>query len=93
MSAGSQQYTTSTSSATLVASVPAVTVREPAGWFYITNTDATNGIYVGGASVSSSNGVPVAHGGNLSGYLFSGNSLYVIAAAGTPVVAVLQTGT
>jgi hypothetical protein len=93
MSAGSQQYTTSTSTATLIASVPADTVRESAGWVYIQNTDMTNAVYVGGSNVSSSNGVSIAHGTGLPVFLFSGNSLYVIAAAGTPVVAVLQTGT
>jgi hypothetical protein len=93
MSAGSQQYTTSTSTATLIASVPADTVREVAGWVYILNTDSTNAIYVGGSIVSSSIGVSVTHGNSLSVSLFSGNSLYAIAAAGTPVVAVLQTGT
>jgi hypothetical protein len=93
MSAGSQQYTTSTSAATLIASVPAVTVREAAGWAYILNTDSANAIYVGGSNVSSSNGVQITHGNGLPVFLFSGNSLYAIAAAGTPVVAVLQTGT
>lgn len=83
MSAGSQQYTTSTSAATLIASVPAETVREAAGWAYILNTDSTNAVYVGGSNVSSSNGVSIAHGGSLSVFLFAGNSLYAIAAAGT----------
>jgi len=93
MSAGSQQYTTSTSAATLIASAPSATVREATGWFYVANTDATNAVYIGGSNVSSANGVSIAHGGTFSGFLFSGSSVYVIAAAGTPVVAVFMTGT
>lgn len=91
--AGSQQYTTGTGNTTLVASCPAAPdVDGPLGWFYLANTDATNAVYLGGPGVSSANGVKVAAGGNLSGFLFGGDQIFVIAAAGTPVVAVLVTG-
>jgi hypothetical protein len=90
--AGSQQYPTSTSAALPVAGCPANGVVGPQGWFSIQNLDATNAIWVGGSNVSATDGVKVAAGATLAGYLFSGDSLYVIAGAGTPTAAVLVTG-
>jgi len=88
--AGSAQYTAGTAPV-LVAAAAARMTAGPAGWFYLTNgTGAT--IYAGGPGVSSSNAPAVATSGSLSGYLFSGDQVYVVTDSGTSVVSVLQTG-
>jgi hypothetical protein len=90
--AASQQYTT-TSSAQLIASAPAeqAVVPGPTGWVYLTNGSGGS-LYLGGPNVSSSNGAAVAASATWSGWLFPGDSLYVIQDSASSVIGVLQTG-
>ena len=52
------------------------------------NIDATNNVYVGGADVSATNGYLLAKGATVQ-ITVVGSPPYALAAAGTPIVAVL----
>jgi hypothetical protein len=88
--AASDQYAVGTVPA-LLASAPAIAYPGPAGWFYITVGTATS-VYLGGSVVTTSNGAQAGAGSTLTGYLFSGDQVYAVTAAGTVTVGVLQTG-
>lgn len=89
--AGSAQYTITTAPQVIVAAPAGVTVPGPVGWFYITNGSGT-AIYLGGPSVSSSNGAQLPASTTLSGYLFQGDQVYAATASSTSTVGVLTTG-
>jgi hypothetical protein len=87
--AASAAYTV-TSTPVLIASAPNTPSTGPTGWFYLANGAAI--IYLGGPSVSATNGVPVtATTGTFNGYLFAGDSVYAVCAT-TSNVTVFQTG-
>lgn len=77
------QVATSTSAATLVAARPArrsVTIK---------NTDTTIAVYVGPATVTTANGMPLAGGESIT--VDTTALIQVIAASGTPTVAYYET--
>jgi len=90
--AGSAQYTAGASTAVLVAAAPVSQTPGPVGWFYFANGSGSIVVYLGGPGVTASNGAAVAANGTFSGYLFSGDQIYAIAASSTAAVSVLQTG-
>lgn len=90
--AGSNQYTCGTVP-TLLAAAPVSASPGPVGWFAIANGGTTSVTLGGGTAASTFQGVPVAAGGSLSGFLFSGDQVFGATAAGTATsVGVLQTG-
>lgn len=72
--------TTSTTAAKFYGPAPEPTT------IVIVNEDATNNVRVGGAQVSSTLGLLVPKGSNVTVYLKEGESLWVAAAAGTPAI-------
>jgi hypothetical protein len=86
---------------TLLVSAPVVGVSAgpgPVGWFQMVNGTAATVYLNGGTTVSSSNGYPLGTAATtiapnvLTGWLFSGDSIYGIVASGSSTVDVLQTG-
>ena len=57
----------------------------------IYNADAVITIYVGGADVSTANGIPVTALATLALDLISGEKVYAVAASGTPSIRILHT--
>jgi len=92
MAVGSQQYAI-TSTASIVASVPAGDVPTgPAGTVWLL-ADASNDVFIGGKGVTSSNGFKILHTitspiGPFT--LFAGDVLYAVTAS-TATLTVLQT--
>lgn len=94
MAVGSQQYSVTSGSAVLIASMPPATGSpgyQQTGSLVINNTGGV--VYLGGSNVSSSNGLAVASSATtyFTIPLFPGDSVYAIAASTTSVVSVLQT--
>ncbi len=55
----------------------------------IYNDDASIVVYVGGPTVDTSNGIPIAAGGSLSLDVVSAEQVWAVAASGTPVIRIL----
>jgi hypothetical protein len=98
--AGANQISVGTV-ATLLASAPVVGVSTgpgPVGWFEFANGTAATVYVNGGTTVSTSNGYPLGTtattvGPNvMSGWLFSGDTLYGITNSGSSTVYVIVTG-
>lgn len=91
MAVGSQQYAVSTS-AVLIGSAPASAHVGPVGALLVL-ADATTDAYVGGANVSSTNGLKITHAvtAPVPITLFPGDSVYAVTASSTATLGVLQT--
>jgi hypothetical protein len=91
MTVGSQQYSVSTT-AVLIGSAPASSQVGPVGALLVL-ADATVDAYVGGANVSSTNGMKVTHAvtAPVPITLYPGDTVYAITASGTATLGVLQT--
>lgn len=90
---GSNQVAVGTSTAVVLAGVPAEAVNiGPAATVWLL-PDATNDVYLGGVGVTTSTGCKLTHGTALVGpfTLFAGDTLYAIASGGSATVGVLQT--
>lgn len=89
MAVGSQQYSVTSATAVLIASVPPVTGS--LGYQTASVVVATSAaVLLGGSNVSTANGLSVASG-PLTVALFPGDNLYAIASSTTATVSVLQT--
>ncbi len=57
----------------------------------IYNEDASITVYVGGPSITTSNGIPIVAGASISFDLITAEVVWAVAASGTPVIRILTT--
>lgn len=89
MALTSAQYSVLTSGALEITDGTAATLHQSYE-LYVKNHDATNPVYLGGSTVTSSTGVKLAAGEGLGVSMTFGEKLYARATGGTVVVGVLQ---